>query len=236
MSLFGLPRRNPDPKPHSHRAPGRFTRVPEPTETDEPETGEPETGMTLVAADPDATMHLPVVEEDVTPAVRPLPARPPFTVPAEWPPAPVEDPAMTRSLAPLRAMLADARPPGEGPAATGILQRTLDGLRALPDTAGSQQDEPPAPAYLFWVTRDGKPGPHEALAGEPVFAGSRRLADGTPVVGLFFGDEDEDGRLGLDALDRGYVRCLREALNDAEDALWAMEEAGREAAEGIDAA
>ena len=94
MSIF----QRKNPKPHSHRAPKRYARVPLPpgmsaidthlyVETDEP--AEPATDMTLVAADPDDTMYLPVVEEDEaatpltapieeTPAVRPLPARTPF--------------------------------------------------------------------------------------------------------------------------------------------------------------
>ena len=95
MSLFDrLPRRNP--KPHPHRAPGRFTRVPLPpglpgldtamyVEMDEP--AEPATDMTLVAAppaDPDATMHFPAIEDEEIPAPLPVPH---FDVPAGFPPA-----------------------------------------------------------------------------------------------------------------------------------------------------
>jgi hypothetical protein len=185
-------------------------------------------------ADPDSTMAMPVVEE-ATPAVRPV-TPPPFgRLPLEFPPAPLpsrtpaaEDPAMAQALAPLRARLADARPP------TGLMQKTLDGLRALPV---NDDPEPVSPgAYLFNVTPDDKPNPYEVLDGFPVFAGTRRLGNGTPVVGLYLGNEDPDGRPGLDVLDRTYLLRLRDAVEDAENALWAMEEADREAAEGSDAA
>ncbi len=205
MSIFHRP-----PKPHSHRAPGRFTRFPLPpgmpgidthlyVEMDEP--GEPET------AAPDATMHLPVVEDEreatlaaieETPAVRPLPARIPFefAVPTEFPPKALTHDEMF------------------------TLQRVADRLRALPS-------EPAA--YLFSTTPAGEGGPHEALTGVPSFAGLRRLADGTLIAGLFLGDEDGDGRFGVDALDRTWLLQLRDAI---EDALWAIEQAGHEAAEG----
>ena len=200
-------------KPHSHRAPKRYARVPLPpgmsavdthlyVEMDEPET-----------AAPDDTMYLPVVEDerevtlaavDQTPAVRPLPARTPFefAVPAEYPPAPLTRDEMF------------------------TLQRVADRLRALP-----AEPAPPA-AYLFSITPAGEPGPHEALTGVPSFAGLRRLANGALVAGLFLGDEDGDGRFGVDALDASYLLQLRDAI---EDALWAREQAGG-ASEGSDAA
>jgi hypothetical protein len=191
-------------------------------------------------ADPDSTMAMPVVEDD-TPAVRPIPV-PELNVPAEWPPLPVRQPApQTAALASLRARLADARPPAD------VLQKTLDSLRYFDVNDEPQQDEPePASpgaclpvspgAYLFNVTPDDKPNPYEVLDGFPVFAGTRRLGNGTPVVGLYLGNEDPAGRPGLDVLDRTYLLRLRDAVEDAENALWAMEEADREAAEGSDAA
>ena len=206
MSIFGLPRKNP--KPHSHRAPKRYARVPLPpgmsavdthlyVEMDEP--AEPATDMTLVAAAPDDTMYLPVVEDEAatplaapieeTPAVRPLPARTPFATLTGFPPALFpSEPLTPRDLA--------------------DLQRVADGLRALPPT--------PA-AYLFSITPGG-PGAHEALTGVPSFAGLRRLTNGALVAGLFLGDEDGDGRFGVDALDPAYLLQLRDAI---EDALWA---------------
>jgi len=226
MSIFD--RRPKDLKPHSHRAPGRFTRVPLPAgmpgpdtamyvEMDEPEASEPEASMTLVAAppaDPDATMHLPVVEDErevtlaaveETPAVRPLPARTPFATLTRFPPALFpSEPLTPRDLA--------------------DLQRVADALRALPSA--------PA-AYLFNITPGDTPNPYEALTGIPAFAGTRRLADGTLVTGLFLGDEDGDGRFGVDALDTSYLLHLRDAI---EDALWAREQAERETAEGSAAA
>ena len=180
----------------------------------------PETGQDPA---PDDTMYFPVVEEDVTPAVRPLPV-PEFNVPAEFPLA-----------LPQRAPHLPAVPRWTAPLPAGTLGTVAGKLRTLPDSP--RQDEAPAPAagpalpgaYLFWVTRDGKPNPHEALTGDPEFFGLRRLADGTLIAGFFLADADETGRFGLDALDRTYLVRLRDQI---EDALWAMEQAGRQAAEG----
>lgn len=204
MSLF----QRRTPKPHSHRAPGRFTRIPVPlgmpglatpmyAEMSEP--AEPATDMTLVAADPDATMHLAAIKPDETPAVRPLPARTPFefAVPAEFPPGPLTEDQL------------------------GVLHRVAEGLRALPA-------DPPVPVAFLRAIVGGRTELTEPIGRSPLFAGQDITDDGQPVAGLYLGT-NEDGWFVLDSTDPAWCE-------DAITALTAMRDALMQAREGIEAA
>jgi hypothetical protein len=138
-------------------------------------------------------------------------------------PAPLQRPVMTESE-------------------LATLAKVADRLRALPAAEPQpQQDEdgqddedgPPPLAFLRNITHGPGRDPYEPLAGLPRFAGTTRMADGSPVAGLFLGEQDADGRLVLDALSVTWLGCLIGAAEEARDALYGlMARRGDETADG----
>ncbi len=115
-------------------------------------------------------------------------------------------------------------PASPRPASREVLERVADRLRALPALPG---------AYLCNITPGDKPNPHEALTGYPSCAGTRRLADGTPVAGLYLSEGDLLGRHVLDIPDVVWLGRLIDAAEEARERLYALQAPGLdEGAEG----
>ncbi len=156
-------------------------------------------------ADPGATMH--VVEDEAA-------------APAE----PEETPAVRPLPVPEFGVPAEWPPASPRPASREVLERVADRLRALPALPG---------AYLCNITPGDKPNPHEALTGYPSCAGTRRLADGTPVAGLYLSEGDLLGRHVLDIPDVVWLGRLIDAAEEARERLYALQAPGLdEGAEG----
>jgi len=98
--------------------------------------------------------------------------------------------------------------------AAEILERVRDGLRALPGEPGLD-----IPVAFLRNILPGTKDACEPLDGFPVFAGVTRVADGSPVAGLYLGTGDEDGRLVLDAMSVTWIARLIAAAETARDAL-----------------
>ena len=82
---------------------------------------------------------------------------------------------------------------------------------------------PDAPvAYLRNITPGPGRDPHEPLNGLPCFAGTTRMPDGSPVAGLFLGDQDTEGRLVLDVLSITWLGRLIDAAEEAREELYAL--------------
>ena len=221
-SLFRLPRRTPKPGRHTIAA-VRSQRA-DAAVNDAADSAR--TPLPAAMPGPDTAPWLPAPEADaagVAEAPGPLPLEP-------LPPQPGEDPAMTVALAPLREALREAAM--ARPATTEDLARAADRLRALPPSPG-----PDAPvAYLRNITPGPGRDPHEPLNGLPCFAGTTRMPDGSPVAGLFLGDEDAEGRLVLDVLSVAWLGRLIDAAEEAREELYALMSGRRDVADEAGAA
>jgi hypothetical protein len=138
-------------------------------------------------------------------------------------------PPVTEALEPLPVRTTATRPGlprGSSPLSMDVLERVSAGLRDL-----DAEPEPDDDIYLAFL-RNIRPGARdigEPLGGFPVFAGVTRLADGSPVAGLYLGDGDQDGRLVLDALSVGWLIRLIAAAEEARDGLYEqMARSGRD--------
>jgi len=140
----------------------------------------------------------------------------------ECEPAVPETPAVTEALAPLRAALAEVDPE---PPVADILQRTLDGLRNLPDAGRPQPG-----AWLVHVMPDGRQVRYP-LGLAPVYKGATVTRDGRPVAGSYLGTSGT-GYLLLEVTSAAWCEDHLTAVAAMQDALVA---AG-EAAEGGEAA
>ena len=144
---------------------------------------------------------------------------------APWLPAPEAEAAgVAEAPGPLPL---EPLPPQPGEPDTMLLARVRDSLRAIPD----------APvAYLRNITPGPSRDPHEPLNGLPCFAGTTRMPDGSPVAGLFLGDEDAEGRLVLDVLSITWLGRLIDAAEEAREELYALMSGRRDVADEAGAA
>ena len=101
------------------------------------------------------------------------------------------------------------------PQTTEVLERLRAGLLAL-----DAEPEPDIPVAFLRNILPGTKDATEPLGGFPVFAGVTRIADGSPVAGLYLGTGDEDGRLVLDALSVTWLTRLIAAAEAARDGLY----------------